>query len=86
MGFPPIFRAFVLMFSIPFFFSGCAPGEPPSQELPPSQEVPFVRSGSLVETTEYAARRQSLMDEIPDGIAIIPGSDLAPGWRSVLPE
>jgi len=36
--------------------------------------VPFVLSGSLIENTEYAARRQRLMDEIPDGVAIIPGA------------
>jgi len=58
------------MSSILFFYSGCAP----EAEGPLSQEVAFVRSGSLVETTEYAARRQSLMEKIPDGIAIIPGA------------
>ncbi len=36
--------------------------------------MPFVLAGTLVENTEYAARRQRLMDEIPDGIAIIPGA------------
>ncbi|NNM05439.1 MAG: aminopeptidase P family protein [Gemmatimonadetes bacterium] len=48
--------------------SGC------SSEGPPAAEVPYVHPGSLVENSEYAARRQRLMDEIPDGIAIIPGA------------
>jgi Xaa-Pro aminopeptidase len=48
--------------------SGCSPAEPSADE------VPFVRPGSLVANSEYADRRARLMDEIPDGIAIIPGA------------
>lgn len=47
---------------------GCA------SEAAPPDEVSFVLPGSLVDATEYAARRQRLMDEIPDGVAIIPGA------------
>ncbi len=47
---------------------GCTP------ESPHAEEVPYVRPGSLVDNAEYAARRQRLMDEVPDGIAIIPGA------------
>ncbi len=38
------------------------------------QEVPFVLPGTLIDNAEYAARRARLMDEIPDGVAIIPGA------------
>ncbi len=37
-------------------------------------EVPFVQPGSLISNEEYAARRTRLMDQIPDGIAIILGA------------
>jgi len=47
---------------------GCIP------DGPAVEEVPFVLPGTLVETAEYSARRQRLMDEVPDGIAIIPGA------------
>ena len=57
---------------------GVAAGDAPVREaLPgaaPTGEVPYVIPGTLVENAEYAARRQRLMDEIPDGIAIIPGA------------
>jgi Xaa-Pro aminopeptidase len=39
-----------------------------------SDEVQHVRPGSLIENSEYASRRARLMDEIPDGVAIIPGA------------
>jgi len=37
-------------------------------------EVPFVLPGTLIDNDEYAARRTRLMDELPDGAAIIPGA------------
>jgi Xaa-Pro aminopeptidase len=37
-------------------------------------EVPFAIPGSLIDNAEYAARRARLMEEIPDGVAIIPGA------------
>ena len=49
-------------------FVGC------SRSAPPHQEVPFVLAGSLIDNAEYASRRARLMDEIPDGAAIIPGA------------
>ncbi|MBE0591827.1 MAG: aminopeptidase P family protein, partial [Gemmatimonadales bacterium] len=48
--------------------AGCSSG--PSS----IREVPFVLPGSLVGNTEYASRRAKLMDEIPDGVVIIPGA------------
>ena len=48
--------------------AGCSSGGSPSDE------VPFVLAGSLITNSEYAARRARLMDEIPDGVAIIPGA------------
>ena len=37
-------------------------------------EVAFVQPGSLIENSEYAARRARLMDQIPDGVVIILGA------------
>ncbi|MFG1691576.1 aminopeptidase P N-terminal domain-containing protein [Gemmatimonadota bacterium] len=37
-------------------------------------EVPFVLPASLIDNDEYATRRGVLMDELPDGVAIIPGA------------
>lgn len=37
-------------------------------------EVAFIQPGSLIENAEYATRRARLMDQIPDGIAIILGA------------
>ncbi len=68
MGSPPIVLTLLLLFSLPLWVGGCLDDEPPREE------VPFVLAGTLVENSEYAARRQRLMDEIPDGIAIIPGA------------
>jgi Xaa-Pro aminopeptidase len=51
--------------------AGCTSGDSPSDE------VPFVLASSLITDAEYATRRARLMDETPDGIAIIPGA-LAP--------
>ncbi|MGW8266514.1 MAG: aminopeptidase P N-terminal domain-containing protein [Longimicrobiales bacterium] len=53
-----------------------SPGGDPARggPEPPSGEVPFVRPGTLVENAEYASRRARLMDEVPDGIALIPGA------------
>jgi len=48
--------------------AGCSLGEAPSDE------VHFVRPGSTIENSEYAIRRARLMDEIPEGVAIIPGA------------
>ena len=48
--------------------AGCSPAGSPSDE------VPFALAGSLIADSEYASRRARLMDEIPDGIAIIPGA------------
>ncbi len=59
----------VLLLSIPIMLSvGC------SSDTSPPDEVPFVLAGSLISASEYADRRVRLMDEIPDGIAIIPGA------------
>lgn len=68
VGFLPILRTLALLSPLPILASACA------VEEVPSGEVPFVRAGSLVENAEYAARRQRLMDEVADGIAIIPGA------------
>ena len=68
MGSPPIILTLLLLFSLPLWVGGCLDDEPPREE------VPFVLAGTLVENSEYADRRQRLMDEIPDGIAIIPGA------------
>ena len=48
--------------------AGCSPS------ASPHREVPFVLPASLIDNAEYAARRARLMDEIPDGAAIIPGA------------
>jgi Xaa-Pro aminopeptidase len=48
--------------------AGCSPS------ASPHREVPFVLPGSLIDNAEYASRRARLMDEIPDGAAIIPGA------------
>jgi Xaa-Pro aminopeptidase len=64
LGFFPL----ALLFALSSLAAGCSPGGASKGE------VPFVRAGSLVENAEYAARRQRLMDEISDGIAIIPGA------------
>ncbi len=48
--------------------AGCSPS------ASPQDEVPFVLAGSLIDNSEYANRRARLMDEIPDGIAILPGA------------
>jgi Xaa-Pro aminopeptidase len=64
---PPLI-GFLLLSSLPISFGGCGPGRAPPEE------VPFVLPGSLVQNSEYASRRQRLMDEISDGIAIIPGA------------
>jgi Xaa-Pro aminopeptidase len=56
---------------LPFLLSaaaGCYPGESPPGE------VPFVLAASLIDNAEYAARRERLMDEVPDGTVIIPGA------------
>ena len=49
-------------------FAGCSPS------ASPDDEVPFVLPGSLIDNAEYASRRARLMDEIPDGVVIIPGA------------
>jgi Xaa-Pro aminopeptidase len=66
-------RTLLLLSALTLVPFGCSP------EPVPVDEVPYVRPGSLVENSEYAQRRQRLMDEVPDGIAIIPGAtaDLA---------
>ncbi len=56
---------------LPFLFTlteGCSSGESPPGE------VPFVLAGGQIDNTEYAARRERLMDEVPDGAVIIPGA------------
>ena len=57
----------VLPFLLPLT-EGCSSGESPPGE------VPFVQAASLIDNTEYAARRERLMDEVPDGAVIIPGA------------
>jgi Xaa-Pro aminopeptidase len=58
--------------------AACSSNEPPPVERlstgPPASEAPYVRPGSLIDNSEYAGRRQELMNEIPDGVAIIPGA------------
>ena len=39
-----------------------------------TDEVPFVLPGTLADDSEYAARRARLMDELDDGVIIIPGA------------
>ncbi|UCF34287.1 MAG: aminopeptidase P family protein, partial [Phycisphaerales bacterium] len=66
---PPLKISAVLL--LPFLLpltDGCT-----TAESPPG-EVPFVLAGSLIDNTEYAARRARLMDEVPDGAVIIPGA------------
>ncbi len=53
--------------------AGCSSDGAPSAEAPPA-EVTFVRPSTLIDNSEYASRRERLMDEIPDGVAIIPGA------------
>ncbi|MHC4294747.1 MAG: aminopeptidase P N-terminal domain-containing protein [Planctomycetota bacterium] len=48
--------------------AGCSPS------ASPDDEVAFVLPGSLIDNGEYASRRARLMDEIPDGVVIIPGA------------
>lgn len=67
-AFHPTNRALVLLSAIAVLGAGCSAKEPQKQE------VPFVLPGSLIENAEYALRRQRLMNEIPDGVAIIPGA------------
>jgi Xaa-Pro aminopeptidase len=57
-----------VLLSVVLLITGCTP------DASPFQEVPFVLPGSLIDNAEYASRRGRLMDEIPDGIAIIPGA------------
>jgi Xaa-Pro aminopeptidase len=59
---------FLFFGALPILAAGC------SREAALPGEVPFVLPGSLVENSEYAERRQRLMDEIPDGITILPGA------------
>lgn len=61
-------RNLLLLASLTVLTGGCSSGETRPDE------VSFVLPGSLVDAAEYAARRQRLMDEIPDGVAIIPGA------------
>ena len=68
LGFVPLAPTLALLSSLSFLQTGCAPARTPKGE------VPYIRAGSLVGNTEYATRRQHLMDEISDGIAIIPGA------------
>jgi len=59
------------LLALPFLLpltEGCTTAESPAGE------VPFVLAGSLIDNSEYAARRERLMDEIPDGAVIIPGA------------
>ena len=42
--------------------------------------IPGMLLGRWFEKEEYAARRQRLMDQIPDGIAILMGAQLAGGY------
>jgi Xaa-Pro aminopeptidase len=46
----------------------CSPGSSPKDE------VPFVLPSSLIDNAEYASRRARLMDEVPEGVVIIPGA------------
>jgi Xaa-Pro aminopeptidase len=67
----PSFTAMPAALSLSALFTliaGCSP------DASPSDEVPFVYPGTLIEDAEYASRRARLMDEIPDGVAIIPGA------------
>ena len=61
-------RRFLLWLVLFPLIAGC------SRSASPDQEVAFVLPGGLIENSEYAARRARLMDEIPDGVAIIPGA------------
>ncbi len=61
---PAVLLPVVLLLMI----AGCSP------DASPLQEVTFVLPGSLIDNAEYASRRVRLMDEIPDGVAIIPGA------------
>lgn len=45
-----------------------------SPSVSPGEEVPFVLPASLIDNAEYASRRARLMDEVPDGVVIIPGA------------
>jgi Xaa-Pro aminopeptidase len=67
---PPLFPlpAVLLLPALILLVAGCSPS------ASPHDEVRFVLPGSLIDNAEYAARRARLMDEIPDGVAIIPGA------------
>jgi len=58
----------LFLFSALLMTAGCSSGEPPLEE------VAYVIPGSLIENAEYAARRERLMDQFPDGVTIIPGA------------
>lgn len=62
----PMPAVLLLVLLVPI--AGCSPS------ASPHEEVPFVLPGSLIDNAEYASRRARLMDEIPDGVAIIPGA------------
>jgi Xaa-Pro aminopeptidase len=65
---PSTIRALLLLALLLPLTEGCNTAESPPDE------VPFVLAASLIEDTEYAARRERLMDEVPDGAVIIPGA------------
>ncbi|NIM48245.1 MAG: M24 family metallopeptidase, partial [Gemmatimonadales bacterium] len=67
---PPLFPmpAVLLLPTLLPLIAGCSPS------ASPDQEVPFVLPGSLIDNAEYSSRRARLMDEVPDGAAIIPGA------------
>jgi Xaa-Pro aminopeptidase len=61
-------RRVLLLSALLPLFAACSGG------ATPEQEVAFVRPGSLIDDSEYASRRARLMDEIADGVVIIPGA------------
>jgi len=59
--------SFALLFLVSVNYS-CTPS------ASPADEVPFVLPSSLIDNSEYADRRASLMDENSDGLTILPGA------------
>lgn len=59
---------FLILSVLQLMPSGCSTGELTDRE------VQFVLPGSLVDLSEYAVRRERLMDQIPEGAAIILGA------------
>jgi Xaa-Pro aminopeptidase len=68
------FLVALLLGSLTASTGGCAPDVRSPEDGTALDEVRYVLPGTLVENSEYAARRARLMDEFPDGAVILPGA------------